>query len=272
MYSVGPLVSGAMALQFFVLAAMAALSPSVIPRATELIVVSPWNLVREALWLVSLALNYALPAAAIALDAALRLRPGATLAQQLIGHHVFELSFLVLAALAFRESLRGARPGAWGPEGAGELRRTDLLFIGLGGAIAVLALPALFAVGAQTTAVALYEVVLGLAIAAPFTFRMLGFVLDELGATAGRRELGVKLTSSNGSATLALSDSGPGVPPDALPHLFEPFFSRKEKGTGLGLAIARRTIDAHGGRIAASCEEGAGMTFRIELPLGARAA
>jgi signal transduction histidine kinase len=57
------------------------------------------------------------------------------------------------------------------------------------------------------------------------------------------------------------------VPPDALPHLFEPFFSLKAKGTGLGLAIAKRTVDAHGGRIEAASAPGSGMTVRIELPL-----
>jgi len=60
---------------------------------------------------------------------------------------------------------------------------------------------------------------------------------------------------------------GPGVPPDALPRLFEPFFSLKSHGTGLGLAIVKRTVDAHGGRIAAACPPGSGLTIRIELPL-----
>jgi two-component system sensor histidine kinase HydH len=64
-----------------------------------------------------------------------------------------------------------------------------------------------------------------------------------------------------------VSDSGAGVPPDALPHLFEPFFSLKAQGTGLGLAIARRTVEAHGGQIAASPAE-PGLTVQVELPLG----
>jgi signal transduction histidine kinase len=91
--------------------------------------------------------------------------------------------------------------------------------------------------------------------------------IDALGDVPAPRRLAVVVGGVNGTAMLRLTDSGAGVPADALPHLFEPFFSRKEKGTGLGLAIARRTVDAHGGRIEATCEAGHGMTFRIELPL-----
>jgi signal transduction histidine kinase len=60
------------------------------------------------------------------------------------------------------------------------------------------------------------------------------------------------------------------VPADALPHLFEPFYSRKAAGTGLGLAIAKRTVDAHGGRIVAASPPGAGFTIDIELPAPSR--
>jgi signal transduction histidine kinase len=90
--------------------------------------------------------------------------------------------------------------------------------------------------------------------------------IDALaGAPAGRR-LALAVRNGRAAATLAVSDNGPGVPPEALAHLFEPFFSLKPHGTGLGLAIAKRTIDVHGGRIAAERTE-TGMTFAIELPL-----
>ena len=61
-------------------------------------------------------------------------------------------------------------------------------------------------------------------------------------------------------------DSGPGVPADALPRLFEPFFSLKTTGTGLGLAIVKRTVEAHGGRVEARTAAGGGLLLRVELP------
>ena len=71
----------------------------------------------------------------------------------------------------------------------------------------------------------------------------------------------------NGSGTLSVRDSGSGVPADALPRLFEPFFSLKPHGTGLGLAIAKRTVEAHGGHIEATISAQLGLTLRIDLPL-----
>ena len=92
--------------------------------------------------------------------------------------------------------------------------------------------------------------------------------LDAMTAeAAGPRTLSVAVANGHGAAALEVRDSGPGVPADALPHLFEPFFSTKPSGTGLGLAIARRTIDAHGGRIAVRAGSGRGLAVSVELPL-----
>lgn len=96
--------------------------------------------------------------------------------------------------------------------------------------------------------------------------------LDALGEVAGPRRLRVATAASNGVVTVALADNGPGVPADALPRLFEPFFSLKPTGTGLGLAIVRRTVEAHGGRVRAAPAPGGGAAFSIELPAGEGAA
>ncbi len=65
-------------------------------------------------------------------------------------------------------------------------------------------------------------------------------------------------------------DTGPGIAPEALPHIFERFYrgqtSRSGPGAGLGLAIAKELVEAQGGTIAVSSEVGKGTTFTVRLP------
>ena len=67
---------------------------------------------------------------------------------------------------------------------------------------------------------------------------------------------------------VAIGDNGAGIPPEVLPHIFEPFFSTKgrEKGSGLGLSIAWKIIQQHAGRIEVDSQSGAGARFTICLP------
>jgi two-component system NtrC family sensor kinase len=68
-------------------------------------------------------------------------------------------------------------------------------------------------------------------------------------------------------ATLKTSDTGPGIPEEKLPFIFEPFFSTKEiHGTGLGLSITRKIIEEHGGFIRAESVEGKGATIGLYFP------
>ena len=66
---------------------------------------------------------------------------------------------------------------------------------------------------------------------------------------------------------LDLSDTGSGIAPDLLPHVFEPWVTTKPAGagTGLGLSICREIVARHGGRITASSESGDGATFTLTL-------
>ena len=83
----------------------------------------------------------------------------------------------------------------------------------------------------------------------------------------------VTLTRVNGSAEIAVTDSGPGLDAEHLAHVFERFYradasrARASGGVGLGLAIVAAVAEAHGGSVSASSEPGKGATFRIALPL-----
>jgi C4-dicarboxylate-specific signal transduction histidine kinase len=63
-----------------------------------------------------------------------------------------------------------------------------------------------------------------------------------------------------------VQDSGPGLDPESLAHLFDPFYTTKPEGMGMGLAISRSIIEAHGGRLWATANGGKGAMFQFTLP------
>jgi signal transduction histidine kinase len=106
----------------------------------------------------------------------------------------------------------------------------------------------------------------------------LGQVLDNLISNALKftpagGSVTLRLRAHEGAATLEVADTGLGIPAAEQGRLFERFFrassatSRAIPGVGLGLTIVKAIIEAHGGRVAVSSEEGVGTTFRIDLPL-----
>jgi signal transduction histidine kinase len=66
---------------------------------------------------------------------------------------------------------------------------------------------------------------------------------------------------------LVVRDSGPGIPPDVMKRMFNPFFTTRASGTGLGLAIVHRIVDAHGGRTMVSNIRGAGGIAGAQVEL-----
>ena len=79
----------------------------------------------------------------------------------------------------------------------------------------------------------------------------------------------IKTWAEQNSVCVAISDTGPGIPPEIRERLFEPFFTTKEvgKGAGLGLSIAYDIIKKHGGEIIVKSELGQGSCFTVRLPL-----
>ncbi len=69
-----------------------------------------------------------------------------------------------------------------------------------------------------------------------------------------------------GFVGFAVSDEGPGISSDALPYIYDPFFTTKEKGTGLGLSVVHRILDQHGGKISTANRIERGVRVEILLP------
>jgi len=80
----------------------------------------------------------------------------------------------------------------------------------------------------------------------------------------GKVEL--ELAATNGRVSVAVDDTGPGVPPQERDRIFRPFWSRDDSGTGLGLAIAHELAAALGGSIELDSETGKGSRFELSLP------
>ena len=66
---------------------------------------------------------------------------------------------------------------------------------------------------------------------------------------------------------VAIEDVGTGANPETVGRLFEAFYTTKPQGLGIGLSICRSIVEAHGGKIWASSNEGPGMTFSFTVPI-----
>ncbi len=84
----------------------------------------------------------------------------------------------------------------------------------------------------------------------------------------------ISVAAADGAAVLRVEDSGVGIAPDELPHVFERFHrvrgggARTEEGTGIGLALVSELVKLHGGQIGVESTPGEGTTFSVSLPLG----
>ena len=85
-----------------------------------------------------------------------------------------------------------------------------------------------------------------------------------------RGTLRIRLEKSAGSVSATFQDDGPGIPPDILPNIFDPFYTTKRpgRGTGLGLSICKAILREHGGNVEAASGPGGGAVFTVTSAYG----
>ncbi len=83
----------------------------------------------------------------------------------------------------------------------------------------------------------------------------------------------VTVTTAGTDAELRVSDTGPGIPAQDLPHVFDRLWRGRadSEGSGIGLAVVRELVEAHGGHVRVQSDGRSGSTFTVILPLGAAA-
>jgi signal transduction histidine kinase len=98
---------------------------------------------------------------------------------------------------------------------------------------------------------------------------LLNLITNARDALQGRdgAEIRLALSEADGQALLTIADNGPGIPPEVLDKMFQPFITTKKKGNGLGMAICYGIIESHRGRISIDSGPERGTTITIGLPL-----
>ena len=98
---------------------------------------------------------------------------------------------------------------------------------------------------------------------------VLNLLLNAAQAVEGAGKVYVRYGPPAGSGAtqfqIVIHDTGPGIPPQILDRIFNPFFTTRESGTGLGLAIVHRIVEAHDGTVTACNDEGGGARFEIRI-------
>jgi len=96
---------------------------------------------------------------------------------------------------------------------------------------------------------------------------ILNLFINAQQAMTNDSELMIRTDRQKDNAVIQISDTGRGIPPDQLPHIFDAYYSSRPRGSGLGLPTAKKIVEAHNGTITVDSEPGKGTSFTIKLPL-----
>ncbi|HET7377573.1 MAG TPA: ATP-binding protein, partial [Anaerolineae bacterium] len=94
----------------------------------------------------------------------------------------------------------------------------------------------------------------------------LNLIVNAAEAMENGGQLHIASSMTNDAIETRFTDSGPGIPAELQPHIFEPFYTTKPDGTGLGLAISYTIIERSGGSINVESRVGQGTTFVVKVP------
>lgn len=102
------------------------------------------------------------------------------------------------------------------------------------------------------------------------TQALLNVLINAIQAIERKGRVEVIGAVTDGQVCVVVSDNGPGIPPDKLPSVFDPYFTTKAEGSGLGLWIAQQIVVAHGGTLQAQNGPAGGAVLTMRLPLKPR--
>ena len=101
---------------------------------------------------------------------------------------------------------------------------------------------------------------------------LLNIVVNAIEAMPEGGQLKIESGVKGDQASIRITDSGPGIPPEVRDNIYNLYFTTKPQGSGIGLAMTFRIVQLHDGRIDFTSEPGKGTSFTIELPLAVEAA
>ncbi len=97
---------------------------------------------------------------------------------------------------------------------------------------------------------------------------IINLVVNSIEAMKEGGTLTARVEHAGERVTIAIEDTGVGIPADAMASVFDPFFTTKEAGTGLGLSIVRKIVDAHAGEVLIESTRGVGTKVIVSIPMG----